>query len=169
MPAGLKTTSSIIAIGFDANETAANTFVQSQIDLNLSPLDREVFVVLSINMDGESPDAIDGTDTSVLSSLTSTTQTAVQLLSNSNCMAHSAKVIRCADATNWGAPFSTALETPPSNLEYIAIIATSDFFVQCQGFGNTSLKGVSGKMYGYRARANADIFAALVQSEVLSA
>ena len=169
MPAGLKTTSSIVAIGFDANETVANTFVQSQIDLNLSPLDREVFVVLSINMDGESPDAIDETDTSVLSSLTSTSQTSVQLLSNSNCMAHSAKVIRAAEATNWGVGFSTALETPPSNLDYIGIIATNDFFVQCQGFNNTALKGVSGKVYGYRARATADIFAALVQSEVLSA
>jgi hypothetical protein len=169
MPTGLKTTSSIIAIGFDANETVANTFVQSQIDLNLSPLDREVFVVLSINMDGESPDFTAAVDSSVLSSITSTSQTAVQLLSNSNCMAHSAKVIRAAGSVDGGVGFSTALETPPSNLDYIAIIATSDFFVQCQGFNNLSLKGVSGKMYGYRARANADIFAALVQSEVLSA
>ena len=62
-----------------------------------------------------------------------------------------------------------ALETPPSTLEYIGIIATNDFFVQVQGTGNGGAKGVSGKMYGYRARANADIYAALVQSEVLSA
>lgn len=169
MPAGLKQTSAIVAIGFHADESVANTFVQAQIDLNLSPLDREVFVVYSINMDGESPDFNAGVDSSVLSSLTTTSQTAVQLLSNPNCLAHSAKVIRAAGSVDAGVGFSTALETPPANLDYIGIIATNDFFVQCQGFNNVATKGVSGKMYGARHRASADIFAALVQSEVLSA
>jgi hypothetical protein len=64
---------------------------------------------------------------------------------------------------------SQALETPPSTLEYIGIIATNDFFVGIQGTANLGAKGVSGKLYGYRAVASADIYAALVQSEVLSA
>ena len=54
-------------------------------------------------------------------------------------------------------------------LEYVGIIATNDFFVQINGSGNTGAKAVTGKLYGYRARADADIFSALVQSEVLSA
>jgi AMMECR1 domain-containing protein len=62
-----------------------------------------------------------------------------------------------------------ALETPPSTLEYIGIIATNDFFVQVKGTNNNILKGCSGKVYGYRARADASIYSALVQSEVLSA
>ena len=62
-----------------------------------------------------------------------------------------------------------ALETPPSTLDYIGIIATNDFFVQVQGTANAGAKGVAGKLYGYRAVASADIYAALVQSEVLSA
>ena len=57
MPAGLKQTSSVVAIGFSVDETAANTFTQGSVDLNLSPLDREVFVVLSINLDPFTPDA----------------------------------------------------------------------------------------------------------------
>ena len=64
---------------------------------------------------------------------------------------------------------SVAAESPPATLEYIGIIATNDFFVQVQGTGNTGTKGMDGKLYGYRARADASIFAALVQSEVLSA
>jgi hypothetical protein len=69
-----------------------------------------------------------------------------------------------------GVPFQTlGLETPPATLEYIGIIATNDFFVQVNGTGNTAAKSVHGKLYGYRATATADIFAALVQSEVLSA
>ena len=62
-----------------------------------------------------------------------------------------------------------SLETPPSTMDYIGIIATNDFYVQVEGKGNTNVKGVSGKLYGYRARADADIYAALVQSEALSA
>ena len=74
MPKGLKETSSTVAIGFSLTETGPNTFTQSSVDLNLSPLDREVFVVLAINMDPFYPESIAGTDTSVAASLTSTSQ-----------------------------------------------------------------------------------------------
>ena len=78
--------------------------------------------------------------------------------------------IQAAGFVDGGVGFSSqALETPPATLEYIGIIATNDFFVQVQGTGNLAPKGVSGKLYGYRAVASADIYAALVQSEVLSA
>jgi len=167
--AGLKQTSQMIAIGFSNTESGANTFTQSQVDLNLSPLDREVFVVLSVNVDVSTPSSTDDTDTFMAASLTSTTQTAVQNLSNNNCFAAAGKVTRAAGATEWGVSYQTALETPPANLPYIAIIATNDFFCQVIGNGNAAAGSVTGKVYGYRARASADIFAALVQSEVLSA
>jgi len=171
MPTGLKASSSVVSIGFEIQESAANTFAQTQVDLNLSPLDREVFVVLGINLDPSTPDCVIGTNTSVASSLCSTSQTAVQLLSNSNCLAVSVNSIKThAAATDSGTSFQTlGMETPPAQLDYIGIIATNDFFVQVEGAGNTNARRVSGKMYGYRARASADIFAALVQSEVLSA
>ena len=53
-------------------------------------------------------------------------------------------------------------------LDYIGIIATNDFFLQIQGVNNAAPLGGSVKMYGYRARADAAVYAALVQSEVLS-
>ena len=168
MPTGLKATSSNIDIGFGVTESAANTFTQGQVDLNLSPLDREVFVVLGVNLDPVAPEAVAGTDTDVRCSLTTTSQTAVQQLNNSNCLATSVLNIR-ADAASL-VPFSrTSSDTPIGNLDYIGIIATNDFFVQIKGTSNTVVKSVFGKMYGYRARASADIYAALVQSEVLSA
>ena len=83
-------------------------------------------------------------------------------------MARASEKIR-TDAVG-GVAFATqALETPPATLEYIGIIATNDFFVQVEGTGNSAAKGVSGKLYGYRATADASTYAALVQSEVLSA
>ena len=167
---GLDQTSSVIAIGFQATETSANTFVQQQIDLNLDPLNREVFVVMAIDMDPTAPDVVAGTNTAVGASLTSTTQTSVQNLSNSNCLANAVLNIRMAAGSVEGVPFSRqAKESPSALLEYLGIIATNDFFVQLQGTGNGNAKAVSGKLYGYRAKASADIYAALVQSEVLSA
>jgi len=170
MPAGLKQSSATVSIGFSLNETAANTFSQLEVDLNLSPLDREVFVVQAINLDPESPEGLAGTDTAVTCALTTTRQTTVGNLGDGNCLAVANQVIRGAGYADSGVGFQQqSLETPPSSMEYIGIIATSDFFVQVKGSGNTTAKGVSGKLYGYRATATADIFAALVQTEVLSA
>ena len=170
MPKGLKQSSSVVSIGFGVDESAANTFTQSSVDLNLSPLDREVFVVLAVNLDPFTPDAVDKTDTSVQCSLTTTSKTRVVNLSDANCIAASGNFIKAVSATGMASAFQTgAFESPPSTLDYIGIIATNDFFIQVQGDGNASGKGMDGKLYGYRAVADADIYAALVQSEVLSA
>jgi hypothetical protein len=168
MPAGLKQSSSLVSIGFSVPESAANTFTQGSVDLNLSPLDREVFVVLAVNLDPESPDMLDGINTATNCSLTTTSQTTIQSLANANCLSVANERIRADVGVAVGFQ-QQSLETPPSTLEYIGIIATNDFFVQVSGQGNATDKGVSGKLYGYRATATADIFAALVQSEVLSA
>lgn len=170
MPKGLKQTSSTVAIGFSVTESAANTYTQQQVDLNLSPLDREVFVVLAVNLDGSSPDAITAVNTAVNGQLTTTSQTGSVNISDSNCIAKRHERIRAAGFADGGVAFSEqALETPPATLEYIGIIATNDFFVAVEGSNNLSAKTVAGKLYGYRAVATADIYAALVQSEVLSA
>lgn len=166
MPKGLKQDSSTVAIGFSISETAANTFTEQSIDLNLSPLDREVFVVTAINLDPESPD-LGATPSFTNCSLTTVSQTAVQTLANSNTLAVAQQRIQ-ADAARAVGFQQQSLETPPATMEYIGIIATNDFFVQVIGGGNTNPKGVSGKLYGYRALADTSIYAALVQSEILS-
>jgi len=168
MPTGLKQTSSVVSIGFSAQEAVANTMAQSQIDLNLSPLDREVFVVLAINLDASTPELVPGTTTQVRAGLTTTSQTAMPQLSDANCLSRLSQTIRSAGGESV-AFTSAALETPPATLEYIGIIATNDFFVQVQSQGAAVVGSATGKLYGYRATATADIFAALVQSEVLSA
>lgn len=148
-------------------ESAANTFTQEEVDLNLSPLDREVFVVQAINIDPQSPD-LGAVPSFTNCSLTTTRQTAVSNLGDANCLAVAQQRIQ-ADATRAVSFQQQSLETPPSTMDYIGIIATNDFFVQIIGGNNASAKGLSGKLYGYRAVASADIYAALVQSEVLSA
>lgn len=170
MPKGLKQTSATVAIGFGLTESAANTFTQKQIDLNMSPLDREVFIVQGIDMDLTPPDNIAGTNTNVAAALTTTSQTAMVRLSNANCMSSALDSIRQHAASVNGVGFSrNSSDLVPATLEYLGIIATNDFFVSVEGANNGGTKSVSGKLYGYRAQATADIYAALVQSEVLSA
>ena len=170
MPTGLKQSSSVVAIGFQVTETAPNTFTQTSVDLNLSPLDREVFVVLSVQVDPSTPDPLAATDTAVNAAVTTTSQTALVNLSNSNCIAFAGNSIKASGFVDGGVAFTAGLlETPPATLDYIGIIATNDFFVSVLGANNAGAKSASGKLYGYRAVASADIYAALVQSEVLSA
>jgi len=167
MPTGLKATSAHIAIGFEVIESAANTFTQSSVDLNLSPLDYEVFVVTSINMDPTPPDNQGAVDSRVESSLTTTSQTDISKLNNTNCLAVTNIYSRGDVLGAW--QFASVAEQPPATLEYLGIIATNDFFIQIKGDANGSAKQIQGKLYGYRARATAAIYSALVQSEVLSA
>ena len=167
---GFKKTSDLVAVSFGLAESAANTFTQEQIALQLDVLNNEIFVVVSCDLDVVSPDAIAATDTATRSSLCSTDQTAIQNLSNTNCIATSREDTRAAGYADGGVAFTRAAETVPmANLDYIALIATNNFFVQVQGTGNTAAKGVTGRLWGYRAKADKSTYAALVQSELLSA
>lgn len=150
-------------------ESAANTFTEGSVDLQLNPLDNEVFVVQAIDLDLANPDAVAGVNTSVSGTLTTTSQSALPGLQSSNVLASAEMSIRAAGFVDGGVAFQkTSMETPPAMLDYIGIIATNDFFLQIQGSGNLGGKSIKAKVYGYRARADAATYAALVQSEVLS-
>ena len=168
---GLTQTSSIIAISGGVPESAANTFTQVQFDLQLNPLDNEVFVVLAIDMNLTPPD-YDGTqDTYTSGSLSTTSRDRLGTLSQASVLAEAQERIMVDQVTPTpsGVAFSRkAGETPDANLPYIAIIATNDFFGQVEGQNNTNAKGFTFRMWGYRAKASASQYAALVQSEMLS-
>jgi len=165
----LKKTSEIVAVSFEIEEDVANTFKQNQVNLSLDPLNREVFVVLAVDLDVATPSGVPGTTTQSRMSVTSTSQSGSVTLADSACLAKvQLKIVS-------GAPGDSVAYTdfhPDSptaaGLDYIGIIATDNFYVQIKGANNTGPIGGSGRMWGYRARADADIYAALVQSEVLS-
>lgn len=169
MPTGLKQSSSTIVIGARVVESGPNTFTQASVDLQLNPLDNEVFVVQAINLDVAAPDAIAATDTGVRMALTTTSQTAFPTLASSNCLALASREIRAAGYVDGGVGFEqSSMETPPTGLDYIGIIATNDFFLQVLGGANGAAKIGNAKVYGYRATASSSIYAAVVQSELLS-
>ena len=166
---GFKKTSETIAISFGVTESALNTFTQGEVALQLDILNNEIFVVLAVDLDNQVPDCVAGTSTSVSSSICSTSQTAVQRLDNTNCIATAQLAIQADVPTNGVAFARGALESYQGDVSYIALIATNNFFCQVAGFGNLGAKSVSGRVWGYRAKADSATYAALVQSEVLSA
>jgi len=169
MPKGLKETSSIITIGAKVNESAPDTFTSARIDLQLNPLDNEVFVVYAIDVDLLDPDFIPGTSTVVKGSVSTTERTSVGTIADSNVLAQN-RITVANDGVGLLSRSAFASDsTPTGQLDYIAIIATNDFFLNIEGANNASGRSMYARMYGVRARADASVYAALVQSELLSA
>lgn len=169
MPKGLKATSGTIVISSSITESAANTFTSEKVDLQLNVLDREVFVVLAIDLDASPPDNLTNTVTSSNMSVSTTERSSVGGLDDSNVLAN--KFIRmqnvgdtCVAVTEYA-----STDAPVAQLEYIGIIATNDFYLNFEGDNNAQAKRGNARLWGYRAQADAATFAALTQSELLSA
>ena len=167
MPRGLKETSSIITIGSSVVESGANTFTSGRVDLQLNPLDNEVFIVYGIDLDMVEPD-LRATTTNVNASLSTTLRTTVGGLQDSNVMASNRITIQSDGTVAVRGQFASD-SSPATQLEYLGIIATNDFFLNVEGTGNAAAKSLIARVYGVRAKADASIYAALVQSELLSA
>lgn len=167
---GFKKTSDTIAISFGVDETLANTFIQEEIALQLDVLNNEIFVVLAVDLDVSAPDAVAATNTLTNASVSTTSLLAVGNLAQTNVMAQAQDRIQAAGFVDGGVAFSRKADSAyTGNLDYIALISTNNFFVQLEGGNNVTPKGLTGRVWGYRARADATTYAALVQSEVLSA
>ena len=181
MPKGLKQTSQQIVISFGLTETGPNTFTTERVDLQLNALDNEVFVVTSSKLDLEIPDvnsAVGSPRTAnfVTLSKQDITNSPLRGLDSTSVFASADVQIACdvnpqpsGDAFGMVALMQENSTDTPSQLEYVDIIATPDFYVNINGAGNSQAMSVTGKLYGYRARADASVYASLVQSELLSA
>jgi len=164
---GFKKTSDLIAISFGVTESAANTFTQDEIALQLDVLNNEIFVVLAVDLNVAAPNLVANQTTETRASVTSTSATSMQTLANTNTIAE-ADLIIVADAANAVSFTRAAEESYTGRMDYVSLIATNNFFVAVQGTLNTAAKSVNGRIWGFRAKMDAAGFAALVQSEVLS-
>ena len=188
MPRGLKQTSGQIVVSFSTSESAVNTFTSDRVDLQLNALDNEVFVVTGLKMDLDDPqynlaEPLAAGITAprfVKASISKQdiSNAADQTLGNPSVIGTAGKFLEFVSRTPLGTTgtdqiaasfFSQEDSTDsPADLEYLDIIATPDFYVNIEGLNNQGVRSVHGKLYGYRARADASTYAALVQSELLS-
>jgi hypothetical protein len=167
MPRGLKETSSLITISASVTESAAGVFTSNKVDLQLNPLDNEVFIIYSIDINAEAPDLVTGIETRTLASVSSVERTSVGDISGNNVLA-SARIATQSDGVSAVTNEYQSDSVPATQLDYIAVLATNDFYVNILGQGNVGTKFVSCRLFGVRARADSSIYAALVQSELLS-
>jgi hypothetical protein len=166
----LKRTSSDIQISSNVTQTIIDTFAQAEVDLSLSPLDNEVFVVTAVDIDTIPPDFVAGLNTQVKAYVSTTSQTAAIGINNSNVLSAQRLSIQAAGSVDSGVGFDQlGGTTPTGDLMNIGLIATNNFFIGVDSTNCLALKGTNVRLYGYRARADAATYAALVQSEVLSA
>ena len=167
MPKGIKETSGLIAISAQVAETGANTFTTTEVALPLDPLNQEVFVVYAIDLDLAACDSVDATVTQLRGSLSTVPRTTVGNISDSNVMAVE-RIQVDNQTTNVLMQAFSSQSHPPTTLEYLGIIATDNFSLNIQGTQQGSAKSMNARIYGVRGRADAQIYSALVQSELLS-
>ena len=165
---GFKKSSGIISVSNRVEETAANTFTEIEMDLGLDALNNEIFVVLAIDSDLSAPDFIPGTNTAALMQLSTTRQAAITGLETTNVMVRNERLLQSPAAGDTAFWEHRAGESPQAVLDYVQIIATPNFFAQIEGINNTNPMACAFRVWGYRAKADAATYAALVQSEVLS-
>ena len=172
MPKGLKATSSPIQVSATVQEPGPNTFVSEELQLTLNVLDNEVFVITQLNIDVDAPDSVTATTTQSNASLSTTARTTVGSIADSNVLGSASRSIICNGAMtpDGGIPFDRedTLFAAISE-DYLGIVATNNMFLNLEGLNNGNQKNCRVRVYGYRATADSSTYAALVQSELLSA
>ncbi len=175
----LKRTSDIVMVGDIIDIGAA--FAVNEIQLPLDILNREVFVVVGVDFKINTATALSRIDCAgeIIGQVSTTRPTQVSGLQNPNLLAAINYTFNglydpaaVPPESQWGAHEQLAGNTPPAQMDWVGIVATDNmFFAQdldgSIGAGNTG--SVQVRVYGYRAQADAATYAALVQSEALSA
>ena len=160
-----KQTSSLVSIGAILTTTAPDTYTQLEVQLPLSSLDREVFVVTDVEFTLEAPQAIAATDTDTSVQVTSSSQTGMLAVNSPALIGKKQLMIRQGvvglEEGNPGDSYSTG-----SQADYIAIIATPNYFLAVDGNNNTVNQTGAVRVRGYRAVAEAAAYAALVTEEL---
>jgi hypothetical protein len=164
-----KKTSMTLNLGADL-DLVDGTPASKTVSLPLSSLDREIFVVTDIQMDTEALSVPAAPGTSILLAGVNKTSTNVEGINNPNCLGN---IRRDVQSTAFSSVFQESFYPQESSTgtmdDYIGIIATPNF-VLAGSFSTTAGGAANRKVYcritGYRAKADADTYAALVTEEI---
>lgn len=165
----LKRTSEPFIISTEITESAANTFTQSEVAVNLNPLDQEVLLILAVDLDTFAPDVVAATNTSQTLSVSTSSQTATIGIADSACIASQRIDVKTDGVNHVVFDRLQAVQPTSDMINYIGILATNNFYLQTQGVNNAGAKGGSARMWVVRAKADSATYAAFVNSELLSA
>lgn len=174
----LKKTSENITINTVVEESALDTFTVGVVDLALDPLSNEVFVITGVELSPEPIKSIQGgaESTQTRSAYLYTQNRTSPSLSTGQLVAWkrtslTMEVINAGGAVNGVLHYSeTGNDAGDFRGDWLAISATPDLYlcVQSSGAIGADTCQLAATIYGYRAKADAATYAALVQSELLS-
>ena len=168
MPKGINQTSALIAISTSITESAANTFSFDTVDLQLSPLDNQIFVITKVDADLQTPSLVAGTRASLDVTLSTVQRTNTGSLADNNVVAVFRKFVE--GAAGLTTSINSIDESPDQSapgMDYLAIVFTSDLFLNIAGANNTAALTGNARIWGYVATATSSVYAAGVQQELL--
>ena len=174
----LKKTSESITINTTVRETDLNTFTVGVVDLALDALSNEVFVITGVELSPQPIISINGgaESTQTRSAYLYTQNRTNASLNTGQLVAWkrttlTMEVVAAAGSNTAVLHYSeTGNDSGDFRGEWLAICATPDLYlcVKSDGAIGTDRCEVAATIYGYRAKADAATYAALVQSELLS-
>ena len=174
---GLKRNSELLQIGASVTMTGVDISTEVKVSLPLSSLDREVFVITDVIMDVDFPAIIEGTNSRTFAQLTKTQKgnvngTLVEFvaINDPDLVARVDERIIFPGSGELAfvrtSSYDNHQNTTGTLLDNLGILATPDFFLSCDTVGAGSAKSAFVRVYGYRAKADADTYAAMVTSEL---
>ena len=166
---GFKKTSELVNIGANL-DLVDGTPGSVSVTLPLSSLDREVFVVTDVQMDCERINAQAAPGFAVVTASINKTSTSVEQINNPNCISSLSKVMETTAVSNvYQESFKPDESSSGTMRDYLSIIATPNF-VLAGSFLTTAGGAANRQLFirvtGYRAKADADTYAALVTEEI---
>ncbi len=162
---GYKWTSETFTIREAVTESAANTFTEQTVNLNLDSLSREILVIQRCDLDVAYPDGVPGTYTSAQMSLANTVQTAVINIDDPDCIA-SANAVIVSGAPGDSVGFSEQMpESVNISDQPLFLVATDNLYLGIKGLNNTNAKSGYMVLHARRAKADASTYSAILTSQ----
>ena len=164
----IKQITSLVNIGGTVTESAANTFTEAVIGINLSPVDRQVFVITDVSFTSSEPQQVPATSTFVKYQVTKVSQTSMLGASSPDLISASSKFLFAgAGEFSWAeTDFGGTQASTGGRNDYLMILATEDAFISVLGDNNTAARSAQVRVTGYFATADSSTYQALVLSEL---
>ncbi len=165
---GLKQITDLVNIGANVNESAAGVYTESTVGINLSPVDRQVFVITDVSFTATNPERIPNTMTQNIVQVCKTTQTAIIGANDSDLISRTERNIYGGGAEFSGQEldFSGTQASTGGKNDYLMILATEDAFLGILGTANVGTMWGQVRITGFYATADAATYNALVLSEL---
>lgn len=146
------------------------TPAEKEVTLPLSSLDREIFVVTDVQIDNEALPVPAAPGSSILLASINKMSGTVEGIDSTNCIGN---IRRDVESTAFSSVFQESFHpndiSTGTHTDFLGIIATPNFYLSAS-FSTTAGGAANRKVYcrvtGYRAKADADTYAALVTEEI---